>query len=117
MAKILKRNFVYQLQNTSYANLYNKNMKDIFITKININQIRHLNGINIPLSNKERKHLILTGKIFISKEISTLKYQKDGITKDTTVLKTKALFMGAISGGVLSVIVAIAIWLITKKPS
>ena len=61
---------------------------------------------------------------YVLKELERLNdcYEKlnekiDGITKDTTVLKTKALFMGAISGGVLSVIVAIAIWLITKKPS
>ncbi len=37
-------------------------MKDIFITKIDIKQIRHLNGIEIPLSEKNKKHLILTGK-------------------------------------------------------
>ena len=37
-------------------------MENIFITQIDINQIRHLQGINIPLSDKERKHLILTGK-------------------------------------------------------
>jgi len=37
-------------------------MKDIFITNLLINQIRHLNGIDIFLSDKNRKHLILTGK-------------------------------------------------------
>jgi len=33
-----------------------------FITKINIKKVRHLREVNIPLSNTERKHLILTGK-------------------------------------------------------
>lgn len=33
-----------------------------YITKIKINQVRHLKDIEIPLSNNERKHLIITGK-------------------------------------------------------
>jgi predicted ATP-binding protein involved in virulence len=33
-----------------------------FITDIEIRKIRHLGGINIPLSKSEAKHLILTGK-------------------------------------------------------
>lgn len=38
------------------------NNKKIFITDIDINNVRHLKNINIHLSVKERKHLILTGK-------------------------------------------------------
>jgi predicted ATP-dependent endonuclease of OLD family len=37
-------------------------MDNIFITEIKINKLRHLDNITIPLSNNERKHLILTGK-------------------------------------------------------
>jgi len=37
-------------------------MNDIFITKIEVKQIRHLNEIAIQLSDSSRKHLILTGK-------------------------------------------------------
>ena len=35
---------------------------NIFISRIYINGVRHLKEIEIPLSTKERKHLILTGK-------------------------------------------------------
>lgn len=35
---------------------------DIFITDINIQRVRHLRDITIPLSKDERTHLILTGK-------------------------------------------------------
>lgn len=37
-------------------------MEDIFIKSIHINKIRHLENIDIPISETERKHLILTGK-------------------------------------------------------
>lgn len=37
-------------------------MEQIFLTGININKVRHLENIRIPLSHEERKHLILTGK-------------------------------------------------------
>jgi len=37
-------------------------MQDFFITKINIKKVRHLQDINIELSEIERKHLVLTGK-------------------------------------------------------
>ena len=36
--------------------------EDIFITKLHINNVRHLKDIEIPISETERKHLILTGK-------------------------------------------------------
>jgi len=36
--------------------------KDNFITKIQINKVRHLKDITIKLSDTERKHLIITGK-------------------------------------------------------
>ena len=37
-------------------------MEDIFIKSIHINKVRHLENVNIPISETERKHLILTGK-------------------------------------------------------
>lgn len=37
-------------------------MKDIFIKSIHINKVRHLENVEIPISETERKHLILTGK-------------------------------------------------------
>lgn len=37
-------------------------MEELFITKIDIKNVRHLKDISIPLSTEERKHLILTGK-------------------------------------------------------
>lgn len=37
-------------------------MEEIFVTKVRINKVRHLENLEIPLSDTERKHLILTGK-------------------------------------------------------
>ena len=37
-------------------------MENIFISDITIECVRHLKNITIPLSDGERKHLILTGK-------------------------------------------------------
>lgn len=37
-------------------------MEDIFITKLEIHKVRHLKNVYIPVSEDERKHLILTGK-------------------------------------------------------
>jgi len=37
-------------------------MQDIFITKIQINKVRHLEDIEIGLSESQKRHLILTGK-------------------------------------------------------
>lgn len=37
-------------------------MESIFLTKLNIVSVRHIHGIEIPLSDIVRKHLILTGK-------------------------------------------------------
>lgn len=37
-------------------------MENIFLTKLDIKSVRHLHGIEIPLSDTIRKHLILTGK-------------------------------------------------------
>jgi predicted ATP-binding protein involved in virulence len=37
-------------------------MTEIFISDIKINNVRHLKGIDIPISTEKRKHLILTGK-------------------------------------------------------
>ena len=38
------------------------NMQNIFVTKLHINEVRHLKDVNITLSDTERKHLIITGK-------------------------------------------------------
>lgn len=37
-------------------------MEDIFIKSIKINSVRHLKDLTIPLSDTERKHLMITGK-------------------------------------------------------
>ncbi|MCU0444008.1 MAG: ATP-binding protein [Microscillaceae bacterium] len=37
-------------------------MEDIFITELQINKVRHLENITIPLDKKQRKHLIITSK-------------------------------------------------------
>lgn len=37
-------------------------MYDIFIKKISIDKVRHLENIDIPICNDNKKHLILTGK-------------------------------------------------------
>ena len=37
-------------------------MEEIFVTKVRINKVLHLENLEIPLSDTERKHLILTGK-------------------------------------------------------
>ena len=37
-------------------------MENTFLTSVDIQKVRHLHDISIPLSDKERKHLILTGK-------------------------------------------------------
>ena len=37
-------------------------MSDIFITKIEIDEIRNLNNFLIPISSEEKKNLIITGK-------------------------------------------------------
>ena len=37
-------------------------MEEMFVTKIKINKVFHLENLEILLSNTERKHLILTGK-------------------------------------------------------
>ncbi|MCC8065837.1 MAG: AAA family ATPase, partial [Clostridiales bacterium] len=37
-------------------------MKTVWINKINIKKVRHLENLEIPLSDNEKKHLIITGK-------------------------------------------------------
>lgn len=37
-------------------------MYDIYIRKISIDKVRHLENLDIPICNDNRKHLILTGK-------------------------------------------------------
>lgn len=37
-------------------------MENLFLTKIDIKKVRHIENISIPLSKEKRKHLILTGK-------------------------------------------------------
>jgi AAA15 family ATPase/GTPase len=37
-------------------------MQDIFVSKIHINEVRHIRDFEIRLSETERKHLIITGK-------------------------------------------------------
>ena len=37
-------------------------MESFFITKIDIKKVRHLQNVEIDISDTERKHLMLTGK-------------------------------------------------------
>ena len=37
-------------------------MSNTFISKIHINEVRHIHNFEIPISETERKHLIITGK-------------------------------------------------------
>lgn len=37
-------------------------MEDVFVKRIQVNKVRHLEKLHIPLSHTERRHLILTGK-------------------------------------------------------
>lgn len=39
-----------------------KAMSEIFIKEIKVNKVRHLHDLTIPISNEERRHLIITGK-------------------------------------------------------
>jgi len=53
-------------------------MQDVFITKIHIDKVRHLENVDIVLSDVERKHLILTGKNGSGKT-SLLEAMRDGV--------------------------------------
>jgi predicted ATP-binding protein involved in virulence len=56
-------------------------MADLFITKVHINKVRHLENVDIPLSETERKHLILTG-INGSGKTSVLEAMRDRLYSD-----------------------------------
>jgi predicted ATP-dependent endonuclease of OLD family len=56
-------------------------MADLFITDIHINKVRHLENVDIPLSQTERKHLILTG-INGSGKTSLLEAMRDRLCCD-----------------------------------
>lgn len=58
------------------------NMEKIFISNIKINKVRHLENIEIKLSDQEAKHLIITGK--------------NGSGK-TSLLNSVATFLGSIT--------------------
>ena len=57
-------------------------MTEIFISHIKINNVRHLHGLDIPLSTEKKKHLILTGKNGSGKTtvLNALKGYLNGIT-------------------------------------
>ena len=44
-------------------------MEQTFLTDIEIRKVRHLENISIPLDKNERKHLILTGKMEVEKQV------------------------------------------------
>lgn len=44
-------------------------MKKIFVSNIKINKVRHLKDIEIELSQKEIKHLIITEKMEAEKQV------------------------------------------------
>ncbi len=45
-------------------------MEQIFITSFTIEKVRHLKDISVPLSEKQLRHLILTGKNGSGKSIT-----------------------------------------------
>lgn len=55
-------------------------MNDTFITNIHINKVRHLQDFAVPLSETERKHLIITGKNGSGKT-SVVEALRDSISK------------------------------------
>jgi len=74
-------------------------MQDVFITKIHIRKVRHLQGIDIVLSDNERKHLILTGKNGSGKT-SLLEAMKDNISSFQQVMSDKDDFVAGLMYGV-----------------
>lgn len=86
-------------------------MENIFISKIHINKVRHLENVDILLSETERKHLILTGKngsgktsLLESLGIFLTKVKEYGFTYNDTFIENRykatqpALFGGNING-------------------
>ena len=59
-------------------------MQDVFITKIHVEKVRHLQDFDITLSDTERKHLILTGKNGSGKT-SLLEAMRDCIGKGQNI--------------------------------
>jgi predicted ATPase len=72
-------------------------MNDIFITKVQIEKVRHLKNLTIPLSDTERKHLILTGKNGSGKT-SVLESVKDCINEKQSPGRNKLHGIIDISG-------------------
>ncbi|MCL2852468.1 MAG: AAA family ATPase [Defluviitaleaceae bacterium] len=66
-------------------------MEHTFITKIHIGKVRHLENIDIDISNIQRKHLILTGKNGSGKT-SLLKAMRDVVA-----YKQKRMLLGSIN--------------------
>ena len=50
------------ISNIRHWQLRRQNVENIFITKLHIKKVRHLENMEIELSDTERRHLILTGK-------------------------------------------------------
>jgi predicted ATP-binding protein involved in virulence len=63
-------------------------MTDVFITKIEIHKVRHLENCSIELSDTERKHLIITGQNGSGKT-SVLEQILNGLAHDWPVGKNK----------------------------
>ena len=68
-------------------------MSQVFLKKIKIDKVRHLQDIEIPLSETERKHLILTGKNGSGKTsiIKELVNFFEYLLHDTFTLKTEII--------------------------
>lgn len=79
-------------------------MEEIFIKDIHINKVRHLENIHIPISETERKHVILTGK--------------NGSGKTSVLLEIKQWLNGVASGELLQVLVDdIVLVYLTAEPN
>ena len=73
-------------------------MQDVFITKIHVEKVRHLQDIKILLSDTERKHLILTGKNGSGKT-SLLEAMRDSVLFEQQRIKpdgTRSLAVGGL---------------------
>ena len=72
-------------------------MQDVFITKIRVGKVRHLQGIEILLSDTERKHLILTGKNGSGKT-SVLEAMRDSVLFEQQRIKPDGTRLLAVGG-------------------
>ena len=72
-------------------------MQDVFITKIHVEKVRHLQNVDIALSDIERKHLILTGKNGSGKT-SLLEAMRDSVSYEQQVIRPDGTRLARMAG-------------------